>query len=101
MGGADGLLAQALHVERQLLLPLRDQHAGVEHARLQHGAQTLAQQSWLQLRRPGADGLALVVEHPHQVEGQVATAQASLNAGSRKGWSLPGLGERQGRPQAP
>ena len=37
--GADRLLAEALHVERDLLLALRDQHAGVEDARLHHRAQ--------------------------------------------------------------
>jgi hypothetical protein len=68
----DGLLPDALHVERQLLLPLGDQHARVEHPRLEHGAQAAAQQVRRQLRRPGADGLPLVVEHAHQVEGQVA-----------------------------
>ena len=38
MRGGNRLLAQAPHVERYLLLPLRDQHAGVEDARLHHGA---------------------------------------------------------------
>ncbi len=39
LADADRFLAQALHVERQLLLPLGDQHAGVEDAGPQHRAQ--------------------------------------------------------------
>ena len=69
--GGDGLLAQALHVERDLLLPLRDQHARVVGACLHHRAQAVAQALDADLRRPGPDRAALVVEHAHQRVGQV------------------------------
>ena len=72
MRGGDRLLAQALDVERDFLLPLRDQHARVESARLHHCAQAAAQAISIDLRRPGADGTAVVVEHAHQRIGQVA-----------------------------
>ncbi|MDT4850534.1 hypothetical protein FQZ97_846860 [compost metagenome] len=72
MGGGDGFLAQALHVEGQLLLPLRGDHACVEDARLEHGAHAAQQQLIIQLRIPGADGLAVIVEYPDQAVGQVA-----------------------------
>ena len=55
--GADRLLAEALHVERDLLLALRDQHAGVEDARLaasRAGRGAAARGSTL--RVPRADG---------------------------------------------
>ncbi|MNN18689.1 hypothetical protein D3C81_1319060 [compost metagenome] len=72
VGGGDGFLAQALHVERHLLLPLRGGHACVEDARLEHGAQATEQLLAAQLRVPRADGAALFVEHAHQAVGQVA-----------------------------
>ncbi len=68
----DRLLAQALHVEGNLLLPLRDQHAGVEGARAQHRAQAAPQCLDLDLRRPGADRAARVVEHADQLPGHRA-----------------------------
>jgi hypothetical protein len=71
VSGGDGLLAQALHVERHLLLALAYQHAGVEDAGLHHRAQALALELGRHLRRPRADGVALLVEHAHQLEGQV------------------------------
>ncbi|MDP1958050.1 MAG: hypothetical protein Q8J75_07725 [Rhodocyclaceae bacterium] len=37
------LIAEALHVEGDFFLPLRDQHAGVEDAGFQHRAQAKAQ----------------------------------------------------------
>ena len=54
LADADRLLAQALHVERDLLLPLRGQHARVEDAGLQHRAQPGAQQLGVRLRIPRA-----------------------------------------------
>ena len=68
----DRFFAQALHVKRDLLLALRDQHPGVEDAGLEHRAQPAHQQRRVGLRIPGADGAALVVEHPHQRVGEVA-----------------------------
>jgi len=72
VGDGDGFLAEALHVERELLLPLGDQHACVEDARLQHRAQAEAQLLRRQFGHPGADGIAVVVEHANQREGKVA-----------------------------
>ena len=66
MRDRDRLLAEALHVERDLLLPLRDQHAGVEGARLHHRAQAGAQALDADLRRPRPDGAAVVVEDADQ-----------------------------------
>ena len=60
------LLAQALHVERDLLLALRDQHLGVEGAGADHRPQAALQQGGVDLRRPRTERVALVVEHPHQ-----------------------------------
>jgi hypothetical protein len=71
VGAGDRLLAQALHVERDLALALRDQHARVEDARLHHRAQALAQLHGRELRRPGPDGAAVVVEHADQAVAQV------------------------------
>ena len=63
----DRLLAEALHVERDLLLPLRDQHARVEDARLHHRAQAArAAAAASTCGCPGADRAAVVVEHAHQ-----------------------------------
>ncbi|MCY1299390.1 hypothetical protein D9M69_355050 [compost metagenome] len=72
MGGGDGLLAEALHVEGQLLLALRGDHPRVEDARLEHRAQAAQQLLVAQLRVPRADGLAVLVEHADQAVGQVA-----------------------------
>ncbi|MCY1406085.1 hypothetical protein D9M71_213420 [compost metagenome] len=72
MGGGDGFLAQALHIERQFLLPLCGDHARVEDTCLEHGAHAAQRQLTAQLRVPGADGPAAVIEHPDQAVGQVA-----------------------------
>ena len=63
---ADRLLAQALHVERDLLLPLRGEHPRVEHASLEHRAQPGAQQLGVRVRIPRADRAPVVVQHPDQ-----------------------------------
>ncbi|MNG12854.1 hypothetical protein D3C84_964910 [compost metagenome] len=72
MCGGDGFLAQALHIEGHLLLPLRGGHACVEDAGLEHRAQAAQQLLAAQFRIPRADGVALLVEHAHQAVGQVA-----------------------------
>ena len=59
LADADRLLAQALHVERQFLLPLGDLHAGVEDAGPQHCAQAGAQQFGVRPRIPGTHGASL------------------------------------------
>ena len=63
----DGLLAQALHVERDLALPMGAQQAGVEAADQHHVAQAGAQLLGRQVGHPRADGLAVVVEHADQL----------------------------------
>ncbi len=72
MRDGDRLFPQALHVEGHLLLPLRQQHASVENARLHHRAQSAAQQLRIGLHRPGPECTPLVVEHAHQGIGEVA-----------------------------
>ena len=72
VGRAYGFFAQALHVKRHFLLPLGNHHAVVKNACFHHRAQSLAQQFWCHLRRPGADGLSVFIEHPHQGVGKVA-----------------------------
>ncbi|MDT4857846.1 hypothetical protein FQZ97_922840 [compost metagenome] len=82
VGRADGLFAQALHVERDLLLALRGQHAPIEDSRLQHGAHAGAQQIVADLRRPRTDGAAFVVDHPDQAVGQPAGIdRGNINGG--------------------
>lgn len=68
----DRFLAEALHVERDLLLALRDLHARVEDARLQHRADAFAQDVGVDVGRPGPDGASVLVEHAHEAIGQVA-----------------------------
>src|SRR6266542_715996 len=72
MGAADRLFAQALDVERHFLLALRDQHPGVEHARLEHRAQPSFQKMCVHLRDPRTDRAAIVVEHANQCIGEIA-----------------------------
>ena len=72
LADADRLLAEALHVERQLLLPLRGQHAPVEDARRQHRAQAGQQQVGIGARIPWAGRMAGVVEHADERVGDVA-----------------------------
>jgi hypothetical protein len=55
--GADGLLAERLHVERHLLLALADEHARVEDARLHHRDHALAQQLGADLGAQGPTAL--------------------------------------------
>ena len=71
VGAGNGFFAQALHVKRHFLLPLGNQHAGIKSPREQHGAQATLEQGNLHLRRPGADCLAIVIQHPDQRKGQV------------------------------
>jgi hypothetical protein len=71
MGHGNRLFAQALHVERELFLALRHQHAGVKDARLHHRPQAAAQALGVQGWRPGAYGLAVITQHAHQTVGQV------------------------------
>jgi hypothetical protein len=99
----DGLFAQALHVEGDLLLPLRDQHLGVEGPGAHHGAQAAAQQGGVVRLRPGAQRLAFVVQHAYQGEGQVGRAfgggihrRAAHGTGGRK----MQVGEVSGAPRA-
>ena len=68
---ADGFLTQALHVERDLLLPLRRQHPRVEDACLEHRAQAGAQQLGVGVRVPWADCIPVVVEDADQRVGDV------------------------------
>ena len=72
MGGGDGFLAEALHIEGKLFLPLRGEHARVEQAGLEHRPHAAQQLFVAELRVPGTDGVAVVVEHAYQAVGQVA-----------------------------
>ena len=71
-GAAHGFLAHMLHVEGCLALPLRHQHARIEAAQGHHMAQALEQLLVGQETGPGADRLALPVEHADDREGEVA-----------------------------
>jgi hypothetical protein len=70
--GGDGLLAEMLHVERGLALPLRHQHARIEGAQRHHVPEAFDQ--FLVGQRPGprADSLALAVEDTNNREGETA-----------------------------
>ncbi|VFT06270.1 Uncharacterised protein [Pseudomonas aeruginosa] len=72
MGGGDGFLAEALHIEGKLFLPLRGEHARVEQTGLEHRPHAAQQLFVAELRVPGTDGVAVVVEHAYQAVGQVA-----------------------------
>jgi hypothetical protein len=69
--GADGFLAERGHIEGHLLLALADDHAGVEDAGLHHGAQAGQESFLVEFRRPGADGLVVVVEDADQAGGDL------------------------------
>ena len=71
LGAADGFFAKALHIERHFFLALGDHHARVKNTRLEHGAHAFAQHLARYAFGPGAQGLALVVEHADQAFGQV------------------------------
>jgi hypothetical protein len=71
-GAADRLLAEMLHVERGLALPLRHLHAGVEGAQRHHVAQAFQQLLVGERARPGADRLAVAVEHADDGIGEIA-----------------------------
>jgi hypothetical protein len=66
MRGGNRLFAQALHVERDFFLALRDEHAGVVSARLHHRAHPAPQKLGIELRRPGPDGSPVIIEDTHQ-----------------------------------
>ena len=68
----DRFLAQRLHVERDLLLPLRDQHARVEGAGAQHRDQAALQVRHVDLGRPRPDRVPLGIEHADQLPGHRA-----------------------------
>jgi len=72
VGTGDGFLTQALHVKRHLLLPLCQLHAHVKRPRPEHGTQTLFQQGRIHFGRPGANGVAVLVEDTDQRKCQVA-----------------------------
>ena len=89
---ADRFLAEALHVERDLLLALRDHHARVEQARPDHRAQAGAQPLRLEIGRPGTERAAFVVEHAHQAGSELGgLGRARLDGRTRR---------RAGRSQA-
>jgi len=60
-----------VHVERDLLLPLRGQHLRVEGAGAQHRDEAALEQRDVCNGRPGADRATIVVEHAHQRIAQV------------------------------
>ena len=67
----DRLLAERLHVERRLALPLGSEHPPVELADEQHVAQAVDQRRGLECGVPGPDRPAVVVEHPDEPGGEV------------------------------
>jgi len=92
VGAGNGFFAQTLHIERHLFLPLGNQHAGIESAGQQHGAQAALQQGRVHLRCPGADRFATVVEHADQRKREVVglgrrhiDRRAAFGASSRQG----------------
>ncbi len=82
----DGLLAEALHVERSLALALRDQHARIEDARAKHGAKAIAQPLGRHLGRPGTNGAPIVAEDAHETLGEIGRlARAHVQRRTRHG----------------
>ena len=71
-GAAHRLLAHMLHVERGLALALRHLHARIEGAQRHHVAQALEQLLVGQQPGPGADRLAVAVEHADDRIGEIA-----------------------------
>ena len=61
-----------LHVERGLALALGGEHALVEGPQRHHVPETVAQGFGIERIGPGADGLALLVDHTDDGEGHVA-----------------------------
>ena len=71
-GAGDRFLAQMLHVERGLALSLGGEHALIECPQRHHVPETVAQGFGIERIGPGADGLALLVDHPDDGESHVA-----------------------------
>ena len=71
-GAAHRLLAHVLHIERRLALSLRHQHARVEGAQRHHVTQAGQQCLIAQETGPGADRLAVSVEHADDGIGEIA-----------------------------
>ena len=63
LGAGDRLLAEALHVERDLPLPVGAQQAGVERPHEHHVVQPGQQLFGGELRRPRPVGLVVLTEH--------------------------------------
>ena len=105
----DRLLAEALHVERDLALAVRPEQAGVEAAHRHHVAQSLAELIGVEVGGPGPDRTAVVVEDAHQlfahqrdalhllVEVGLAHLAGGADVRHRIGRSVPagGLGDPQ------
>ena len=72
LADGDGFLAQALHIEGQLLLPLGLEHPRIEQPGLEHGPEALQQQFGRFFGGPGADGATLFVEDADQLGRQLA-----------------------------
>ena len=67
LGACDRLLAERLHVERDLALPVRPQQPGVEAAHQHHVPQAGDLVGDREIGRPLADRGAVVVEHAEQL----------------------------------
>ena len=67
MGARDCFLAERLHVERGIALPMAAQHAGVEHAYRQHVAKPPTQLIGVEGAAPRPAGFAVNVEDPNHV----------------------------------
>ena len=63
LGAGDRLLAEALHVERDLALPMGPEHAGVERPHEHHVVQPGDELFRAEFRRPRPVGLVVLTEH--------------------------------------
>ena len=78
----NSLFTQALQIKRHLFLPLSQLHARIERPRPEHGTQALFEQGHIDLRHPGADCIAIIVQDTDQRKGQV-TGLRSLHVDRR------------------
>ena len=99
LGGADCFLAGGFHEEARLALTVRAEHPLFEQPGEQHGAQALAQPVRRDLRRPGADGMACIVQNTDQsirhlmsvLDGAVLSGRSTLPAAGMTRWLKSGV----------
>ena len=67
LGAGDGLLTQALHVERDLALAVGPEHPGVKGPHRHHVPQAHSQRFGSEVWNPRANGVAVAVQDPDEL----------------------------------